>query len=70
MLFYLIARTDSGIIIEPLLPINTINSTQLLDGFHKNPTDKILVAIARRYDILMVSCDIKILSYPQVKTIW
>jgi len=50
--------------------LDTINSTQLLDGFHKNPTDKILVAIARRYDILMVSCDIKILSYPQVKTIW
>jgi PIN domain nuclease of toxin-antitoxin system len=44
--------------------------TPLPDGFHKDPADRILLAIARRYNILMVSCDHKILSYPHVKTIW
>ncbi|MGC9526647.1 MAG: hypothetical protein ACP5D7_14020 [Limnospira sp.] len=38
--------------------------------FHKDPADRILVAIARRYDILIVSRDEKIRNYPHVKTIW
>lgn len=36
----------------------------------KDPADRILVAIARRYNIPLVSCDRKILSYPHVQTIW
>jgi PIN domain nuclease of toxin-antitoxin system len=43
---------------------------QLPGEFHKDPADRILVAIARRYDISLVTCDEKILSYPHVETIW
>lgn len=42
----------------------------LPDNFHKDPADRILVAIARRYNIPLVTCDRKILSYPHVQTIW
>ena len=63
------ARMHPRVIIEPLDPWDAIASTQLPGEFHKDPADRILVAIARRYDIPLVTCDQKILSYPYVKTI-
>ncbi|MCC5622330.1 PIN domain-containing protein [Nostoc sp. CHAB 5715] len=54
----------------PLNPLDAIASTQLPDNFHKDPADRILVAIARRYGIPLVTCDAKILNYPHVQTIW
>ena len=45
------ARTHSSIVIEPLNPLDAIGSTQLPGEFHKDPADRILVAMARRYDI-------------------
>lgn len=68
--WYKLAQTHSGIVIEPLSPIDAIASTQLPGDFHKDPADRILVAIARRYEIPLVTCDAKIIDYPQVKTIW
>jgi len=59
--WYALAQTHSGI---------AIASTQLPDNFHKDPADRILVAIARRYGIPLVTCDAKILNYPYVQTIW
>ncbi|WP_248277766.1 hypothetical protein [Brasilonema sp. UFV-L1] len=50
--------------------INPIASTKLPGDFHKDPADRILVAIARRYGIPLVTCDIKIIDYPHVQTIW
>lgn len=67
--WYQLAQTHSGIVIETLSPIDAIASTQLPDDFHKDPADRILVAIARRYEIPLITCDAKILNYPHVKTI-
>jgi PIN domain nuclease of toxin-antitoxin system len=50
--------------------LDAIDSTQLPGDFHKDPADRILVAIALHYDIPLVTCDEKILSYPHVETIW
>jgi PIN domain nuclease of toxin-antitoxin system len=68
--WYALAQTHSGIIIEPLNPLDAIASTQLLGTFHKDPADRILVAIANRYGIPLVTCDTNILNYPHVSTIW
>jgi PIN domain nuclease of toxin-antitoxin system len=68
--WFALAKTRPGITIEPLNPLDAIASTQLSDEFHKDPADRILVAIARRYDIELVTCDHKILNYPHVRTIW
>ena len=67
--WYALANTHSGTVIEPLNPLDAIGSTQLPGEFHKDPADRILVAIARRYRIPFVTCDEKILSYPHVETI-
>jgi PIN domain nuclease of toxin-antitoxin system len=58
-----------GTVIEPLNPLDAIASTQLPGEFHKDPADRILIAIARRYNISLVTCDEKILNYHHVQTI-
>ncbi len=67
--WYALAKCHSRIIIESLNPEDEISSTQL-PGFHKDPADRIIVAMARRYDIPLITCDNNILKYPHVKTIW
>lgn len=42
------ARTHSGTVIEPLNPLDAIASTQLPGEFHKDPADRLLIAIAQR----------------------
>ena len=68
--WYELAQTQSGIVIEPLNPLDAIASTQLPESFHKDPTDRILVTIARRYKIPLVTCDAKILNYSNVQVVW
>ncbi|UKO97055.1 type II toxin-antitoxin system VapC family toxin [Nostoc sp. UHCC 0870] len=68
--WFALAKTRPGIIIEPLDPLDAIASTQLPGDFHKDPADRIIVAIAYRRNIELMTCDQKILNYPYVKTLW
>jgi PIN domain nuclease of toxin-antitoxin system len=68
--WFALAKTRPGITIEPLDPLDAIASTQLLGDFHKDPADRIIVAIAYRRNIELMTCDQKILDYPHVKTLW
>lgn len=64
------AKAYPGITIEALHPADAIASTQLPGNFHKDPSDRIIVALARRYGAALVSCDERIIAYPHVKTVW
>jgi len=68
--WFALAKTRSGITIEPLDPLDAIASTQLPGDFHKDPADRIIVAIAYRRNLELMTCDQKILNYPHVKTLW
>jgi PIN domain nuclease of toxin-antitoxin system len=68
--WYTLAKSHSGIVIEALNPEDAIFSTQLPGDFHKDPADRIIVAMARRYNVPLITCDNNILRYPHVKTIW
>ncbi len=68
--WFAMAKTRPGIVIEPLDPLDAIASTQLPGEFHKDPADRIIIAIARRRDMTLITADHKILSYPHVKTVW
>jgi PIN domain nuclease of toxin-antitoxin system len=68
--WYALAKSHSGIVIETLNPEDAIASTQLSGDFHKDPADRIIVSMARRYDVPLITCDNNILRYPHVKTIW
>ena len=64
------AVTYPGIILEPLSPLDAIDSTLLPGDFHRDPADRIIVALARRHGVPLVTSDSLIHAYPHVKTIW
>ncbi|MGG6270030.1 type II toxin-antitoxin system VapC family toxin [Leptolyngbya sp. AN03gr2] len=67
--WYALAQTYPGTVIEALDPRDAIASTQLPGEFHKDPADRILIAIARRYEIPPLTVDTKVLNYPHVQTL-
>ncbi|MFU8816503.1 MAG: type II toxin-antitoxin system VapC family toxin [Pseudomonadales bacterium] len=47
-----------------------IQSVRLPGGFHPDPADRLIVALARRLSAALVTSDAKIRAYKHVKTIW
>ena len=47
-----------------------IKSTDLPGDFHKDPADRMIVALARQLSVSLVTSDEKIRNYPHVKTVW
>jgi PIN domain nuclease of toxin-antitoxin system len=47
-----------------------VESTRLPEGFHRDPSDQIIVATARVHNLTLVTADQKILAYRHVKTLW
>jgi PIN domain nuclease of toxin-antitoxin system len=64
------ARAYPGLTIEPMEPLDAIASAQLPGDFHKDPAGRVIVAMARRYGVPIVTSDAKIRNYPHVRTIW
>jgi PIN domain nuclease of toxin-antitoxin system len=63
------ASTYPNLVIEPLLPSDAIESTRLPGYFHKDPADRIVIALARRHGVSLVTSDSLIRSYRYVTTI-
>lgn len=47
-----------------------VESTRLPGEFHKDPADRMIVALARHLNVPLVTADQKILAYRHVATIW
>jgi PIN domain nuclease of toxin-antitoxin system len=47
-----------------------IQSTQLPGEFHRDPADRLIVALTRHLSFQLVTADDKIRAYRHVKTIW
>lgn len=47
-----------------------VQSTRLPGEFHKDPADRMIVALARHFNAPLVTVDDKIQKYRHVKTIW
>lgn len=61
--------------IEPVkfVPVDNkvaVESTRLPGEFHKDPADRMIVALARTLSAPLITTDEKILNYPHVKTIF
>ena len=65
-----IASMYPGVSVHPLDPRDAVESTLLPGAFHKDPADRIIVALARRLDASLVASDGAIRGYRHVKTIW
>jgi len=59
-----------GIRFVPLDNDVAIASTRLPGAFHKDPADRIIVALARHLNAPLVTADEKIHSYRHVRSIW
>jgi PIN domain nuclease of toxin-antitoxin system len=64
------ARSYPATVVEPLSPLDAIASTLLPGDFHKDPADRIIISLARRLAVPLVTCDRKILEYDHVTTVW
>lgn len=47
-----------------------VESTRLPGEFHKDPADRMIVALARRLNARLVTADSKILGYKHVRSVW
>lgn len=54
----------------PVDNATAIHSVRLPGQFHKDPADRMIVALARHLSLQLVTADEKILRYPHVKTVW
>ena len=56
-----------------IVPIDTatlVESTRLPGTFHKDPADRMIVALARHFNAELVTADEKINHYRYVRTVW
>ncbi len=68
--WYRRASSYPGLDVESVGPADAIASTQLPGDFHRDPADRIVVALARRYGAPLVTSDRLIRDYPHVTAIW
>jgi PIN domain nuclease of toxin-antitoxin system len=64
------ASAYPGLTVLPLDPTDALESTLLPGRFHKDPADRMIIAIARRLDVPLVTSDRAIRRYRHVRTIW
>lgn len=64
------ASRAPGLSILPLTPNVALESAVLPEPFHRDPADRLIVALARCRRATLVTADRKILAYPHVKTLW
>jgi len=65
-----LASTYPGVVVHPLEPQDALESTLLPGTFHKDPADRMIIALARRLDVALVTSDGAVRAYDHVKTIW
>lgn len=61
------ALGPSGIRLLPLTPAIAAESSQLSGGFHRDPSDQIVVATVRVHDVPLMTVDAAIKAYPHVR---
>ncbi len=65
-----LASTYPGLAVHALDPRDALESTLLPGRFHRDPADRILIALARRLDVALVTSDRAIRRYRFVQTVW
>ena len=65
-----LASSYPGILVQPLSAVDALESTRLPRWRHRDPADRIVVALARRLGVALVTRDRAIRAYRYVSTIW
>ena len=64
-----LALAYPGVRLLDLTPRIALESTQLPEGFHRDPADQLIVATARVHGAPLMTLDARILHYPHVQTV-
>lgn len=64
-----VAQTAAQVRVEPLTSAVCLASAMLPGEFHRDPADRLIVALARELDVELVTADGKLLNYAHVRTI-
>lgn len=64
------ASAYPGVAVHALDPRDALESTLLPGRFHRDSADRILIALARRLEVPLVTSDREIRRYRHVRTIW
>lgn len=59
-----------GVSMVPITPQVAVQSVTLPGEFHKDPADRMIVALAREQNAPVVTADEKIHRYPHVRWVW
>ena len=54
----------------PIDVATAVESTRLPGEFHKDPADRMIVALARHLNVDLISADEKIGEYRHVRSVW
>lgn len=57
------------VVLLPITPEVVVDGSALPGTFHRDPSDRIIVATARRHNCPLVTLDGKILAYPHVRLV-
>ena len=60
----------TGLRVAELSPLVLMDSCQLPQPFHGDPSDQIIVASARHHQATLITRDRSLRAYPHVQTIW
>ncbi|TVP60065.1 MAG: type II toxin-antitoxin system VapC family toxin [Halomonadaceae bacterium] len=65
-----IARDIEGVRFVPIDNAIGVESTRLPGEFHKDPADRMIVALARHVNAPLITADEKIRAYKYVRSVW
>ena len=68
--WFRLACSYPNLTVEPVSAQDAINSARLPGPFHKDPADRLIVSMARRYGAPLVTADRLIRAYPHVTAVW
>ena len=66
----LTVESIEGVRLAPVTPQIAVQSVTLPGEFHKDPADRMIVALAREQNAILVTADDKIQRYPHVRWLW
>lgn len=59
-----------GVRFEPVDEVVAVESTRLPGDFHKDPADRMITALARHFNVPLITADAKLLAYKHVRSVW
>jgi PIN domain nuclease of toxin-antitoxin system len=65
-----LASAYPGVVVAPLDPLDALESALLPEPLHRDPADRLIIALARRLRVGLVTSDSAIRACAHVRSVW